>query len=119
MNTSPRAALVYARLSCELLTLRKDLRMNNPSGVNSRRAQTLVTVREMVLRGELTSGRAIEEVELSRALGASRPIVRATLERLYEEGLLEELSAGEYVPRVLSSQDIADAIEARGALESL
>jgi len=93
--------------------------MNNPSGVNSRRAQTLVTVREMVLRGELTSGRAIEEVELSRALGASRPIVRATLERLYEEGLLEELSAGEYVPRVLSSQDIADAIEARGALESL
>jgi DNA-binding GntR family transcriptional regulator/AcrR family transcriptional regulator len=93
--------------------------MNNRSGVNSRRAQTLVTVREMVLRGEFTSGRAIEEVELSRALGASRPIIRATLEKLHQEGLLEELSPGEYVPRVFSSQDIGDAIEARGALESL
>ena len=32
--------------------------MPNRSGVNSRRAQTLITVREMVLRGELTSRRA-------------------------------------------------------------
>jgi len=93
--------------------------MPDPSRVNSRRAQTLVAVREMVLRGELTSRRTIEEVELSKALGASRPIIRATLEKLHEEGLLEELSAGGYVPRVFSDEDIADAIEARGALESL
>lgn len=88
-------------------------------GVNSRRAQILVAVREMVLRGEFTAGRAIEQVELSKALGASRPIVRATLEKLHEEGLLEELSAGVYAPRVFSAQDIADAIDARGALEGL
>ena len=49
--------------------------MADPSRVNSRRAQMLVTVREMVLRGEFTSRRAIEEVDLSKALGASRPIV--------------------------------------------
>jgi DNA-binding GntR family transcriptional regulator/AcrR family transcriptional regulator len=88
-------------------------------GVNSRRAQTLVAVREMVLRGEFTPRRAIEQVELSKALGASRPIVRATLEILHQEGLLEELSAGVYAPRVFSAQDIADAIDARGALEGL
>ncbi len=88
-------------------------------GVNSRRAQTLVAVREMVLRGEFTAGRAIEQVELSKALGASRPIVRATLEKLHQEGLLEELSTGVYAPRVFSAQDIADAIDARGALEGL
>jgi GntR family transcriptional regulator of vanillate catabolism len=73
----------------------------------------------MILREEFPSRKTIEEVELSKALGASRPIVRATLEKLHEEGLLEELSAGTYVPRAFSGQDIADAIEARGALESL
>jgi len=93
--------------------------MPDPLRVNSRRAQTLVAVREMVLRGEFTSRRTIEEVELSKTLGASRPVIRATLEKLHEEGLLEELSAGGYVPRVFSDEDIADAIEARGALESL
>jgi GntR family transcriptional regulator of vanillate catabolism len=92
--------------------------MPNYSGVNSRRAQTLVAVREMVLRGEFASRKIIEEVELSKALGASRPVVRSALEKLHQEGLLEE-SAGAYVPRIFSGQDIADAIEARGALESL
>ena len=67
--------------------------MPDPSRVNSRRAQTLVAVREMILRGEFASRKTIEEVELSRALGASRPIVHATLEKLHQEGLLEELSA--------------------------
>jgi DNA-binding GntR family transcriptional regulator/AcrR family transcriptional regulator len=93
--------------------------MTSRSGVNSRRAQTLIAVREMVLRGELAPQKIIEEVELSKALGASRPIVRATLEKLHEEGLLEQSGKGVYVPRVTSRQDIADAIEARGALESV
>jgi GntR family transcriptional regulator of vanillate catabolism len=93
--------------------------MPNGPGVNSRRAQTLVAIREMVLRGEFTPRRAIEQVELSKRLGASRPIIRATLEKLHQEGLLEELSAGVYAPRVFSAQDIGDAIEARGALEGL
>jgi GntR family transcriptional regulator of vanillate catabolism len=93
--------------------------MPNRPGVNSRRAQTLVAVREMILRGEFASRKTIEEVELSRKLGASRPIVRTTLEKLHQEGLLEELPKGGYAPRVFTRQDIADAIEARGALEGL
>ena len=93
--------------------------MSNRSGVSSRRAETLIAVREMVLRGEFAPEKTIEEVELSKALGASRPIVRGTLEKLHHEGLLEQSGNGVYVPRVMSSQDIADAIEARGALESV
>ena len=93
--------------------------MPDSQGVNSRRAQTLIAVREMVLRGEFTPRKAIEQVELSKALGASRPTVRATLEKLHQEGLLEELSPGVYAPRVFSAQDIADSIDARGALEGL
>jgi DNA-binding GntR family transcriptional regulator len=76
--------------------------MPNGSSLRSRRAQTLVAVREMVLRCEFTPRRAIEPVELSKALGASRPMLRATLEQLHQEGLLEELSASEYAPRVFS-----------------
>ena len=57
--------------------------MPNRPGVNSRRAQTLVAVREMILRGELAPRKTIEEIELSKKLGASRPIVRATLEKLH------------------------------------
>jgi GntR family transcriptional regulator, vanillate catabolism transcriptional regulator len=74
------------------------------------RAQILVAVREMILRGELRPRKTIEEVELS---------VRATLAKLQEEGLLQALAAGGYTPRVFTEQDIADAIEARGALEGL
>jgi DNA-binding GntR family transcriptional regulator/AcrR family transcriptional regulator len=88
-------------------------------GLKSRRAQILVGVREMILRGEFASRKTIEEVELSKKLGASRPIVRGTLEKLHQEGLLEELPNGGYAPRILTRQDIADAIEARGALEGL
>ncbi|HTW64455.1 MAG TPA: TetR family transcriptional regulator [Bryobacteraceae bacterium] len=87
--------------------------------MTSRRAQILVAVREMILRGELPARKTIEEIELSRKLGASRPIVRVTLERLSQEGLLEERPEGGYAPRVFTRQDIADAIEARGALEGL
>jgi DNA-binding GntR family transcriptional regulator/AcrR family transcriptional regulator len=93
--------------------------MTSRSGVNSRRAQALIAVREMVLRGEFAPKKPIEEVELSKALGASRPTVRAILEKLHQEGLLEQSGKGAYVPRVMSGQDIADAIEARGALESV
>lgn len=93
--------------------------MPGRSGVNSRRARTLIAVREMVLRGEFAPKKTIEEVELSKALGASRPTVRVILEKLHQEGLLEQSGKGAYVPRLMSSQDIADAIEARGALESV
>lgn len=93
--------------------------MTNGSGERSRRAQTLVAAREMILRGEFPPRKAIEQVELSKALGASRPIIRATLEKLHQEGLLEELPGGAYAPRVFSEHDIADAIDARGALEGL
>jgi hypothetical protein len=46
--------------------------MPNGLSVNSRRAQTLIAVREMILRGELAAHKTIEEVELSTKLGASR-----------------------------------------------
>jgi DNA-binding GntR family transcriptional regulator/AcrR family transcriptional regulator len=85
---------------------------------SSRRGQTLIAIREMVLRGEFGAGK-IEEVELSKGLGASRPAVHAALETLSHEGLVEESPAGGFKARSLTEQDISDAIDARGALEGL
>jgi GntR family transcriptional regulator of vanillate catabolism len=93
--------------------------MPDRSAVNPRRAQTLVAVREKILRAEFPSRKAIEEVELSRTLGASRPVIHWVLEKLSHEGLIEETAEGAYVPRLITQQDVADAIEARGALEGL
>ena len=79
----------------------------------------LIAIREMILRGEFASRKKIEEVELSKAMGASRPMLRWALENLSHEGLVEETVSGEYQARVITYQDVADAMDARGALESL
>lgn len=79
----------------------------------------LVAIREMILRGEFASRKRIEEVELSRTLGASRPLIRWALESLSQEGLVEDTPSGEYRARAITEQDVADAMDARGALESL
>ena len=79
----------------------------------------LVAIREKILRGEFASRKKIEEVELSRTLSASRPLIRWALDTLGQEGLVEQTSTGEHRARVITEQDVADAMDARGALESL
>ncbi len=76
-------------------------------------------LRELVLQGELAAGTRITELTLVELLGVSRTPVRAALMRLEQEGLLQALPAGGYAVRVLSEQDVADAIELRGTLEGL
>ena len=49
---------------------------------NNRRGRTLVTLRGMVLRGEIPKAARIEEVELARTLGVSQPLIRRALEQL-------------------------------------
>jgi DNA-binding GntR family transcriptional regulator/AcrR family transcriptional regulator len=93
--------------------------MRKTAAASSRRGQTLIAIREMVLRGAFAARKRIEEVELSRSLGASRPAVHAALESLSHEGLVEESPAGGFTARHFTDQDISDAIEARGALEGL
>jgi DNA-binding GntR family transcriptional regulator/AcrR family transcriptional regulator len=93
--------------------------MRRAARVNSHRGQILIALREKVLRGEFSARKRIEEVELSKNLGASRPAIHAALEALSHEGLVEELHAGGFTARNFTDQDISDAIEARGALEAL
>ncbi|HEY3827261.1 MAG TPA: TetR family transcriptional regulator [Bryobacteraceae bacterium] len=93
--------------------------MHKTPAAKSRRGETLIAIREMVLRGEFAGPKRIEEAELSKILCASRPAVHTALETLTHEGLVEESPAGGFVARHFTYQDISDAIAARGALEGL
>lgn len=91
--------------------------MADSSGASTLRGRALVTLREMLLRGGYPPGKRLEEIELSRRLGLSRPILRSALEHLSSEGLLTVSPAGGYAVRRFTLDDIRDAILARSALE--
>jgi GntR family transcriptional regulator of vanillate catabolism len=83
------------------------------------RERTVVTLREMLLRGELPAGEQILEAPLTVRLGTSRTTIRLALERLAQEGLLTPLPRSGFVVREFTIQDIWDAIETRGVLEGM
>jgi GntR family transcriptional regulator of vanillate catabolism len=85
----------------------------------SQTMNTLITLREQILTGELMPGERLREMTLVDRLGVSRTPIRAALTRLAEEGLLEKMSGGGYAVREFTVQDIEDAIEARGIMEGM
>lgn len=90
---------------------------SDSNGASTLRGRALLTLREMLLRGNYPSGKRLEEIELSRRLGVSRPILRSVLEHLSSEGLLTVSPVGGYAVRHFTLDDIRDAILARSALE--
>jgi len=81
--------------------------------------RALLELREMILRGELSAGERLSELAVVERLGVSRTPVRAALQRLSEEGLLEELAGRGYAVKTFSEHDVRDAIELRGTLEGM
>lgn len=76
-------------------------------------------LRAMLLGGDIRPGSRLTEQSLVDRLGVSRTPVRAALQRLELEGLLEALPGGGFKPRHYSRGDIWDAIEMHAAVESL
>ncbi len=85
----------------------------------SQTERALLRLRELIVGGELASGERVPELALVERLGVSRTPVRAALQRLQEEGLLEALPGGGFAVRGFAEADIHDAIEVRGTLEAL
>lgn len=81
--------------------------------------RALLGIRDMVLRGEFKAGERLPELVLVELLGVSRTPIRAALQKLAEEGILELAQPTGYVVRGFSEAEIADAIEVRGTLEAL
>jgi len=81
--------------------------------------RALLGIRDLVLRGEFRTGERLPELALVELLGVSRTPIRAALQKLAEEGLLEASQPTGYTVRGFSETEIADAIEVRGTLEAL
>lgn len=96
--------------------------MINPIPLQRDKSQAdraLFGIRDMVLRGEFEAGERLPELLLVERLGVSRTPIRAALQRLAEEGILEPTQPTGYTVRDFSEAEIADAIEVRGTLEAL
>ena len=102
---------------------RKDQGLADIESVDARGAsqtvKALLSMRELLLTGELAAGQRVSEIWAVDHLGVSRTPVRAALARLEEEGFLEALPGGGYAVKTFTEQDAFDAIEIRGALEGL
>src|SRR5688500_12553469 len=60
----------------------------------SRTVTALLIMRELILEGVLPSGKRISELSVAERTGISRTPIRAALQRLEEEGLVETIPSG-------------------------
>jgi GntR family transcriptional regulator of vanillate catabolism len=93
--------------------------VREPDGQSSQTVKALLSLRDLILTGELKAGDRISELVVVERLGVSRTPIRMALVRLEEEGLLELIPSGGFSVKAFSERDITDAIEIRGTLEGL
>ena len=77
------------------------------------------TLRAAVLAGEFQAGERLHEVKLTARLGVSRTPVRAALQKLASEGLLDYTPNRGYTLREFSISEVISAYEVRAVLEGL
>ena len=81
--------------------------------------RAVLTLRELVLKGQFPPGEHLSETQLVARLGVSRTPVREALSRLAHEGLLYTAGTGRYRVSEFSMSDVRDAIKLRGVLEGM
>ncbi|GGL98389.1 GntR family transcriptional regulator [Pseudomonas asuensis] len=81
--------------------------------------RVLVTLRKMIVSGELAAGERLVEIPTAERLGVSRMPVRMAFRTLEQEGLLSKNEGRGYTVRTVTGEEIAGAVEVRGVLEGL
>ncbi|HTJ02409.1 MAG TPA: GntR family transcriptional regulator [Methylovirgula sp.] len=76
-------------------------------------------LREAILGGEIATGVRLNEVRLSQMMEVSRTPVRAALQALAGEGLLDYVPNRGFLVRTFPLSEIVDAYEIRAQLEGL
>lgn len=94
-------------------------RLGTSERSSSQTVKTLLSLRDLILGGDLKPGDRLSELSVVERLGVSRTPIRAALVRLAEEALLEAIPSGGYAVKAFSERDIHAAIEIRGTLEGL
>ena len=85
----------------------------------SQMARAVVSLREMILQGELVPGQRIAEARVADRLSMSRTPIRQALPLLAREGLVEIAAGRGYVVRAVRPEDVGDALDVRGVVEGL
>ncbi|MDO9403512.1 MAG: GntR family transcriptional regulator [Polaromonas sp.] len=80
---------------------------------------TTQELRRRILSREIAPGERMVELELSAQLAVSRTPIRIALGELEKEGLLERLPTRGFRVRQFTVDDMADAVDVRGALEGM
>ena len=80
--------------------------------------QTYQQLRSMILEQELSPGTIVTERRLAEAISISRTPLRAALNRLNGEGLVERLTNGSVVIRAVTIDELLDILFVRRLLES-
>jgi GntR family transcriptional regulator of vanillate catabolism len=90
-----------------------------PQASGNQTERALLELRNLILEGDLAPHERLSELTMVERLGVSRTPVRAALQQLAHEGLLEEIVGGGYSVKTFTERDVQDAIELRGTLEGL
>ncbi len=80
--------------------------------------ETVQSLRDQIISGDLPPGSALAEPVLARQFGVSRAPVREALIELEREGLVQFEKTGRTKVRTLTETDFREIMEARVALES-
>src|SRR3981189_1501345 len=94
----------------------------DPAGglrTGNRALSVMDQIRESILGGSVVTGERLNEVRLSRTLGVSRTPVRAALQALAGEGLLDYAPNRGFTVREFPLDAIVDAYEIRASLEGV
>ena len=85
----------------------------------TRSESVLETLRSAILAGQFEPGERLHEVKLTALLKASRTPVRAALQKLASEGLLDYTPNRGYTLRQFPISEVVNAYEVRAVLEGL
>jgi GntR family transcriptional regulator, vanillate catabolism transcriptional regulator len=99
-----------------------DQTLEGPTGgtrAGNRSLSVMDRVREAILCGAVGAGERLNEVQLSRTLSVSRTPVRAALQALAGEGLLDYAPNRGFTVREFPLPAIVDAYDIRAALEGV
>lgn len=83
------------------------------------RQQVIRALYDAITTGILKPGQRLVEKDLCELMGVSRPPVREALRQLESEGLVVSLPKRGPIVAKLSSEDVANIYQVRGALEAL
>jgi GntR family transcriptional regulator, vanillate catabolism transcriptional regulator len=94
-----------------------DLPASDP--ISTRSESVIEALRAAILAGQFQPGERLHEVKLTALLGVSRTPVRAALQKLASEGLLDHTPNRGYSLREFSLGEVINAYEVRAVLEGL